>query len=172
MCLKPRCAAFWHLRDAEEVPTSLNYSAPFLRPVKLETNHALEDLRPPLPVLMDASAKDQITTSRHFSKGWHCQKCGRLSSRFGSSVHEVHGPTLISLQMEMGALGMPKLRSKLAQCCKVSILTTTVVRSTHIPFQVVCGLPTNSSVLLKANSTRTWSTSNPVCPWITVKTAH
>ena len=83
MCLKPRCTAFWYLLDASEVPTSLNYSASFLRPVKLETPQTLEDLRPSLPVLAVSNKKEQlITTSRHFCKGWHCTKCGRLSSRY------------------------------------------------------------------------------------------
>lgn len=80
MCLKPRCPAFWHLLDAEEMPTSLNYSAPFLRPVKLETDQVLETLSPPLPAV--PNTPDRITTSRHFCKGWHCTKCGRLSSRY------------------------------------------------------------------------------------------
>ncbi|KIP11598.1 hypothetical protein PHLGIDRAFT_124740 [Phlebiopsis gigantea 11061_1 CR5-6] len=83
MCLRPRCTAFWCLLDASEVPTSLNYAASFLRPLKLETAQTLEDLRPPLPVSVTSNKKEQvITTSRHFCKGWHCSKCGRLSSRY------------------------------------------------------------------------------------------
>ncbi|KAF7793923.1 hypothetical protein EIP86_005045 [Pleurotus ostreatoroseus] len=60
-------------------PFDIAYSEGFLAPVAFHEER-MEQLSPSLPGLNLPT--DGITTSRHFTKGWHCQKCGRLSSRF------------------------------------------------------------------------------------------
>ncbi|OAX39114.1 hypothetical protein K503DRAFT_690307 [Rhizopogon vinicolor AM-OR11-026] len=89
MCLNPSCSSFWSLRGRE--PDQLDYDAVFIRPVAAEFR-GLPDLRPGKPV----QTIDHITTSYAFSKGWHCEKCGRLSTRFKwehwecSNCHSIH----------------------------------------------------------------------------------
>ncbi|OCH87040.1 hypothetical protein OBBRIDRAFT_837689 [Obba rivulosa] len=77
MCLKPTCSAFWIL-DQCPVPDELGYDDSFLLLVPCD-HDKLEDLRPPLPV---KKVLKGVTTARKFCKGWHCTKCGRLSSRY------------------------------------------------------------------------------------------
>jgi hypothetical protein len=74
LCLNPSCSSFWSLGGRE--PDQLDYDTAFLRPVAAEFR-GLPDLRPGKLV----QTIDSITTSYAFSKGWHCEKCGRLSSR-------------------------------------------------------------------------------------------
>ena len=88
MCLHPACKAFWHLPHSTPVPDSLEYSPAFLRHVPLDTDSMLEDLRPGPPVL--ALPNDMVTTSRHFCKGFHCTKCGRLSCRYAILSYTGH----------------------------------------------------------------------------------
>ena len=78
MCLKSGCGAFYQLSDGSAPPKQLVYSEAFLAPVAFHEER-MEQLSPSLPGLNLPT--DGITTSRHFTKGWHCQKCGRLSSR-------------------------------------------------------------------------------------------
>lgn len=75
MCLNPSCTSFWSIggRELEQ----LDYNASFLRPIKTVFTN-LPELRPAKLI----ETMDSITTSYAFSKGWHCEKCGRLSSRF------------------------------------------------------------------------------------------
>ncbi|KAG0708360.1 hypothetical protein DFH29DRAFT_892124 [Suillus ampliporus] len=75
MCLNPSCSSFWSLGGRE--PEQLDYDTTFLRPVAASFSN-LPELRPAKLV----ETMDFITTSYPFSKGWHCDKCGRLSSRF------------------------------------------------------------------------------------------
>ncbi|KAG1870361.1 hypothetical protein C8R48DRAFT_789393 [Suillus tomentosus] len=74
MCLNPSCTSFWSIggRELEQ----LDYDASFLRPIKTVFTN-LPELRPAKLI----ETMDSITTSYAFSKGWHCEKCGRLSSR-------------------------------------------------------------------------------------------
>ncbi|KAG2099129.1 hypothetical protein BD769DRAFT_1368639 [Suillus cothurnatus] len=89
MCLNPSCTSFWSIggRELEQ----LDYDATFLRPIAMVFTD-LPELRP--AKLMETM--DSITTSYAFSRGWHCEKCGRLSSRFKwehwecSYCHSIH----------------------------------------------------------------------------------
>lgn len=75
MCLNPSCTSFWSLGGQE--PEQLVYDTAFLRPIATVFKN-LPELRPVKLI----ETTDSITTSYAFSKGWHCEKCGRLSSRF------------------------------------------------------------------------------------------
>ncbi|KAI0766517.1 hypothetical protein BC629DRAFT_1703523 [Irpex lacteus] len=79
MCLKPECKRFWTFQDGAGVSGGLTYTKSFLQPVS-GFKMPLMDIRPPLPVQGEEITGP--TTSWHFSKGWHCTKCGRLSSRY------------------------------------------------------------------------------------------
>jgi hypothetical protein len=89
MCLNPSCTSFWSIggRELEQ----LDYDTTFLRPISMVFTD-LPELRP--AKLMETM--DSITTSYAFSRGWHCEKCGRLSSRFKwehwecSYCHSIH----------------------------------------------------------------------------------
>lgn len=89
MCLNPSCTSFWSLggRELEQ----LDYDPAFLRPIATVFS-SLPELRPAKLI----ETMDSITTSYAFSKGWHCEKCGRLSSRFKwehwecSYCHSIH----------------------------------------------------------------------------------
>ncbi|KAG1776986.1 hypothetical protein EV702DRAFT_1104717 [Suillus placidus] len=89
MCLNPSCTSFWSLggRELEQ----LDYDTAFLRPIAMLFT-SLPELRPAKLI----ETMDSITTSYAFSKGWHCEKCGRLSSRFKwehwecSNCHSIH----------------------------------------------------------------------------------
>ncbi|KAG1812407.1 uncharacterized protein BJ212DRAFT_1276580 [Suillus subaureus] len=89
MCLNPSCTSFWSLggRELEQ----LDYDTAFLRPIAMVFTN-LPELRPAKLI----EPMDSITTSYAFSKGWHCEKCGRLSSRFKwehwecSNCHSIH----------------------------------------------------------------------------------
>ena len=72
--MEPSCSSFWSLGGRE--PLQLDYDTAFLRPIAREFD-SLPDLLPRKP----GQAVDSITTSHTFSRGWHCGKCGRLSSR-------------------------------------------------------------------------------------------
>ncbi|KAH7916571.1 2OG-Fe(II) oxygenase superfamily-domain-containing protein [Hygrophoropsis aurantiaca] len=76
MCLRPRCSAFWCIATGERPPTQLQYDEEFLRLLPANFKN-LPALRPIIP-----HSPDEITTSYLFTKGWHCPKCGRLSSRY------------------------------------------------------------------------------------------
>ena len=94
MCLKPKCFAFWSFKGMCELPACLNYAASFLQPVRVETDQILEDLQPGPPV--SGISQDGVTTSRHFCKGFHCVKCGRLSSRWVATPLSVHATTHVN----------------------------------------------------------------------------
>ncbi|KAI9067410.1 hypothetical protein FKP32DRAFT_1563809 [Trametes sanguinea] len=78
MCLQPTCIAFWRQRDGTVPPEDLVYHSAFLNSFLQCEHEPLEGLEP-LPPATEAS--DGVITSRRFCKGWHCKKCGRLSSR-------------------------------------------------------------------------------------------
>ncbi|TCD66726.1 hypothetical protein EIP91_001019 [Steccherinum ochraceum] len=77
MCLKPSCSAFFTLNDGPP-PVSLTYSDTFTRPLPFRREDVGE-IRPPQP---SSNPIDGVSTGRHACKGFHCRKCGRLSSRF------------------------------------------------------------------------------------------
>lgn len=78
MCLQPSCTAFWTFTDGVLGPEELTYDESFLA-VSFRCEHdPLEDIVPQPP----AVPEDGVVTSRRFSRGWHCKKCGRLSSRW------------------------------------------------------------------------------------------
>ncbi|TEB38335.1 hypothetical protein FA13DRAFT_1621066 [Coprinellus micaceus] len=85
-CLQPTCPRFWQLGQTDSTPTDplvflpeeLTYHEGFLalrEPCPLPIG--FETLRPP-PVKERA---DGISTSHYFTRGFHCDKCGRLSCR-------------------------------------------------------------------------------------------
>lgn len=75
MCLNPGCSVFWILEGSQ--PQELDYSEDFLRllPQKFEK---LPCVAPRTAVQTPGRA-----TSYNFNHGWHCNQCGRLSSRSG-----------------------------------------------------------------------------------------
>ncbi|KAH7888686.1 hypothetical protein F5I97DRAFT_1925224 [Phlebopus sp. FC_14] len=79
---------FWNISGEE--PQQLDYHQEFLKlvPNKFEN---LPSLLPPKTV----PSPDLVTTTYPFSKGWHCERCGRLSSRTaaGSSGSTGNAPT-------------------------------------------------------------------------------
>ncbi|KAG1865826.1 hypothetical protein DFJ58DRAFT_863465, partial [Suillus subalutaceus] len=77
MCLNPSCTSFWSLGGRELEQQQLDYDTTFLRPIAMVFTN-LPELRPAKLI----ETMDSVTTSYAFSKGWHCEKCGRLSSRF------------------------------------------------------------------------------------------
>ena len=79
MCLTPECPAFWTMRDGEPPGNLLKYAAEFL---ELQPKQSLPVNLPELfPKPPPTEAWDDVTTAYAFSKGWHCRRCGRLSSR-------------------------------------------------------------------------------------------
>ncbi|RDX42081.1 hypothetical protein OH76DRAFT_1363459 [Lentinus brumalis] len=78
MCLQPSCTAFWTFTDGVLGPEELTYDESFLAVSFLCEHDPLEDIVPQPP----AVPEDGVVTSRRFSRGWHCKKCGRLSSRY------------------------------------------------------------------------------------------
>ncbi|KAK7676867.1 hypothetical protein QCA50_020203 [Cerrena zonata] len=96
MCLQPSCRLFWKLSGKDQ-PTTLHYSNSFLQLQQLSAQE-LPDLRPPPPT--DNVPDDGVTTTYHFTRGWHCRECGRLSSRFKwehwqckncGNIHDIQG---------------------------------------------------------------------------------
>lgn len=77
ICLQPSCRFFWKLSGREQ-PGALHYSNSFLQLYELQSQE-LPDLRPPPPT--ENVPDDGVTTTYHFTRGWHCRECGRLSSR-------------------------------------------------------------------------------------------
>jgi hypothetical protein len=79
MCLNPECAGFWKMRNGGPPGDVLDYTADFL---ELSPTDSLPDNLPEIfPKPPPIGAWDGITTAYTFSKGWHCLRCGRLSSR-------------------------------------------------------------------------------------------
>ncbi|GJJ06387.1 hypothetical protein Clacol_000578 [Clathrus columnatus] len=84
VCTHSRCRAFFQLLDKSNV-TNEGYNLDFLVP--REDPSSLKgitlDIRPQPPVrpiiLADNTEKPQLATSRHFWKGFWCEKCGKLS---------------------------------------------------------------------------------------------
>lgn len=79
MCLRSSCRAFWHM-NGEGHPNSLRYSESFLQLQQLPAQE-LPDMRPAHPT--KSAPDDGVTTTYHFTRGWHCRECGRLSCRCG-----------------------------------------------------------------------------------------
>ena len=77
MCLYRKCTMFWRSTQGR-APTQLTYAKSFLEPMPFAPEE-LGDLRPGLPA---KEVEDGITTTSMFCKGWHCLRCGRLSSRY------------------------------------------------------------------------------------------
>lgn len=77
-CLNPSCPRFWKTSYGQHMPDQLEYRPEFLA-LKEECHLPMGfgDLRPSVP-----AADSGINTTYAFSRGWHCQKCGRLSCRF------------------------------------------------------------------------------------------
>ncbi|KAJ7760653.1 hypothetical protein DFH07DRAFT_816306 [Mycena maculata] len=80
-CLNPVCSSFWTTASGQSLPDHLDYNPEFLtiidfRALPLAYRNAL------LPRPPGLAPKDGITTTYAHSRGFHCRKCGRLSSRF------------------------------------------------------------------------------------------
>ncbi|KAL6310396.1 hypothetical protein BKA93DRAFT_721627 [Sparassis latifolia] len=78
MCLTPSCTAFWKTSSGVPPSMGLAYSEKFLELLPCQ-HEKFDDLRPPVPA---TKAQNGVTTTRLFCKGWHCVRCGRLSSRY------------------------------------------------------------------------------------------
>ncbi|KAF8894103.1 hypothetical protein BD779DRAFT_1783639 [Infundibulicybe gibba] len=79
-CLNPACIRFWLQTDGEPLPLQLDYNTEFLRllpPMSLPPGFA--ELCPSSP---PTTSEAGATTDYIFSRGWHCNKCGRLSCRY------------------------------------------------------------------------------------------
>jgi len=77
MCLNPCCGTFWALKHGGS-PTVFDYSESFLQLISpTHPNISLASLKPPLI----SEAPDGVATGLPFSKGWHCEGCGRLACR-------------------------------------------------------------------------------------------
>ncbi|KAI0038640.1 hypothetical protein FA95DRAFT_1505273 [Auriscalpium vulgare] len=95
ICLTPDCHAFWKLDGDHSAGDDLTYEPAFLclRPQPIK--NLKESVMPaPLP-----TAKNGNATTQRFTKGMHCAKCGRLSSRYAwehwecktcQTVYQVH----------------------------------------------------------------------------------
>ncbi|KZP05944.1 hypothetical protein FIBSPDRAFT_765177 [Athelia psychrophila] len=80
MCLSAKCEAFWKMTDGSCPPLQLDYAPSFL---ELAPPDGFPQSLPPIcPATPQESGSDEITTSFAFTKGWHCTRCGRLSSRY------------------------------------------------------------------------------------------
>ncbi|KAH9942478.1 uncharacterized protein BXZ73DRAFT_97887 [Epithele typhae] len=79
VCLQPACGEFWRLLDGSPPLEPLEYDERFLDAPYDCSHGILEDIAPSLPVTDKA---DGVITTSRFAKGWHCKKCGRLSSRY------------------------------------------------------------------------------------------
>ncbi|KAK7472602.1 hypothetical protein VKT23_000715 [Stygiomarasmius scandens] len=107
-CLHSSCPQFWILPTGAELPSSLEYHEPFLKlRSTISLDDELKDIRPLLPL---TNPSNKVTTVHTFSKGWHCNICGRLSCRFkfehwecahcGNSL-PVHGRTRTALELRV-----------------------------------------------------------------------
>ncbi|EIW63566.1 uncharacterized protein TRAVEDRAFT_161894 [Trametes versicolor FP-101664 SS1] len=79
MCLQANCQSFWTRMDGSRPPEDLTYDSNFVNSSFQCEHGTLEDIAPLPPA---TGAADGVITSRRFCKGWHCKKCGRLSSRY------------------------------------------------------------------------------------------
>ncbi|KAJ7769940.1 hypothetical protein B0H16DRAFT_1776905 [Mycena metata] len=78
-CLNPQCAQFWKWPDGQP-SVGFDYNPEFLdlrEPPELASGFDARIVPPP-PVF---DSVDEFTTSFEYTRGWHCQKCGRVSSR-------------------------------------------------------------------------------------------
>jgi hypothetical protein len=78
MCLNPECTKFWETESGDAPMDGLEYTENFLKlqPVP-KLSSGCKSLLPSLPV----APSNKITTNYASTRGWHCIKCGRLSSR-------------------------------------------------------------------------------------------
>ncbi|KAL7281445.1 hypothetical protein ACG7TL_004758 [Trametes sanguinea] len=77
--VNPNAGAKTPREDGTAPPEDLRYHPSFLNSSFQCDHEPLEGLEPSPPA---TGASDGVITSRRFCKGWHCKKCGRLSSRY------------------------------------------------------------------------------------------
>ncbi|KAG7098842.1 hypothetical protein E1B28_000745 [Marasmius oreades] len=79
-CLNATCVAFW-THAGTSPPEECVYNTQFLQLLPFPNNlrEELKDIRPSEPM---TAPRDGITTIKSFTRGFHCQNCGRLSCRF------------------------------------------------------------------------------------------
>lgn len=77
MCLHPLCEAFWLTEDGHPPAVSLKYHPYFLNLQLFNSASGIVDLHLALP----KEAVNGVTTGYAFSRGWHCESCGRVSTR-------------------------------------------------------------------------------------------
>ncbi|KAL4078381.1 hypothetical protein V8B97DRAFT_1865931 [Scleroderma yunnanense] len=75
MCLHPACTMFW-ITDGKD-PQELEYCEEFLKLLP-QAFHNLPRVKPTIT----SQSPGQLTTPYNRCQGWHCAKCGRLSSRY------------------------------------------------------------------------------------------
>lgn len=77
MCLNPTCVLFWRTGEELRAPQRLDYNKAFLELLDLppNTNIQMMSIR---PTPLDRRINEPDTQTR----GMHCEKCGRLSSRY------------------------------------------------------------------------------------------
>lgn len=78
-CLNPECSQFWHGTNGISLGEELEYNPEFLRLAHVDSLAIpTEKLEPEPPILSSRGP----TTDYAYTRGWHCNKCGRLSCRY------------------------------------------------------------------------------------------
>ncbi|KAF8629412.1 hypothetical protein AX15_003465 [Amanita polypyramis BW_CC] len=112
-CLNPECRFFWFTGNYRRLPDRLDYNPEFLQLTQpFVVNEALvKGLKPSVPV---SSPGNGIMTSYASTRGWHCNRCGRLSCRYKWEKYEC-----AHCHLSLNVLGQ--------------IRSPNVLRSLHVP---------------------------------------
>ncbi|KAF8495854.1 hypothetical protein JB92DRAFT_2817986 [Gautieria morchelliformis] len=132
VCTHSDCSSFF--RRVDSAPASLGlsgYHPDFVTPRKdaRELHGRAFQIRPKLPVQpMESGGKErhQITTFRHFWKGWWCDNCGRLSCREHWTHWECN--TCHRIFKVKSIIQQPRTRLFLAGRAMIQILPTAGIR--------------------------------------------
>lgn len=113
-CLVPECPMFWKQTEGpcagHFIVSDLSYHSQFLQlPPSTPLPFGFQDVVKSL--LKRNHTVPGTLRNYHFTRGFHCSKCGRLSSRyvFRSSVWTAEVLLLTMFQIAMGEMGMCKL---------------------------------------------------------------
>ncbi|KAI0066145.1 hypothetical protein BV25DRAFT_1797181 [Artomyces pyxidatus] len=118
MCLNPKCAEFFKVNGEERVLDNLTYASEFLALQPRNIPEVRQSARPPPP----PQSNHGIVTTKRFSRGLHCQECGRLSSRYKwehweckscGEIYEVNGQVRSAKDFWYQLEGIPYLQSRI-----------------------------------------------------------